>query len=425
MASGVHPSWPAAMILVASLAVQNVWAAPASTRPATTAEPTALPAGLALVTVDRRKVAIVDLTGDAAGTEDAATMARTLSERLVAHAVLAPIPDPAIAAALLGPPREEDQQALANARRALADANDALARFELAVAAARAAAGQAELGDVEPTASSISLYADLAFVHGQAKLADSDGPAARSSFLLTQRLDPDRVIDPARYLPDVISAYRQARRGGSSRMQIEIRGQGAAFVDGVEIGVAPLTIEVATGPHLVQLAGPRRLTRGARIEITPTSPAVVVLPDATAALPVIIGRTRRALTEAVEETARAEAMAELARLIGIGDALILERSGEGLTARTWRNGRPGFGAPRPLPSALLDSTLLDELAPNTAVPRLVLPGPSKPVDPEPWYQKRWVQASVLTGAAVIAAAVVLRAVTTDPDTVPLDRDPSF
>lgn len=420
MARGVHPSWLGAMILVAGLTA-HAGAAPA--RPSAV-EPTALPAGLALVTVDRRKVAIVDLTGDAAGTDDAAAMARTLSERLVAHAVLAPIPDPAIAAALLGPPREEDQQALANARRALADANDALARFELAVAAARAAAGQAELGDVEPTASSISLYADLAFVHGQAKLADSDGPAARSSFLLTQRLDPDRVIDPARYLPDLISAYRQARRGGSSRMQIEIRGQGTAFVDGVEIGAAPLTIEVATGPHLVQLAGPRRLTRGARIEITPTSPAVVVLPDAAAALPVVIGRTRRALIEATEESARAQAMAELGRLIGIGDALILERTSNGLTARTWRSGR-NFGPARQLPSALLDSSLLDELAPNSSVPRLVLPGPSKPVDDERWYQKRWVQASVLTGAAVIAAAVVLRAVTMDPDTVVLDRDPSF
>lgn len=420
MASGVHPPWPKAAILVACLAAHSAWAAPARS----TAEPNALPAGLALVTVDRRKVAIVDLTNGAGGAEDAAAMARTLSERLVAHAVLAPIPDPSVAAALLGPPREEDQQALANARRALADANDALARFELAVAAARAAAGQSELGDVEPTASSISLYADLAFVHGQAKLADSDGPAARSSFLLTQRLDPDRVIDPARYLPDLISAYRQARRGGSSRMQIEIRGQGTAFVDGVEVGVAPLTVEVATGPHLVQLAGPRRLTRGTRIEITPTSPAVVVLPDATAALPVVIGRARRALTEATEEPKRAEAMAELARLIGIGDALILERAGDGLTARAWRSGRP-LGAARPLPSALLDGSLLDELAPNTVVPQLVLPGPSKPLEAERWYQKRWVQASVLTGAAVIAAAVVLRAVTMDPDTVPLDRDPSF
>lgn len=423
MASGVHPSWPGLAILVAWLAAQVAGAAPAAAE-RSAPEPTALPTGLALVTVDRRKVAIVDLTGDAAGTEDAAAVARSLSERLVAHAVLAPIPDPAVAAALLGPPREEDQQALANARRALADANDALARFELAVAAARAAAGQAELGDVEPTASSISLYADLAFVHGQAKLADSDGPAARSSFLLTQRLDPDRVIDPARYLPDLISAYRQARRGGSSRMQIEIRGQGAAFVDGVEVGVAPLTVEVATGPHLVQLAGPRRLTRGVRIEITPTSPAIVVLPDATAALPVVIGRTRRALTEAPDDATRAEVMAELARLIGIGDAIILERSGDGLAARTWRNGHPGLGAARPLPAALLDGSLLDELSPNAAVPRLVLP-PSRPVESERWYQKRWVQASVLTGAAVIAAAVVLRAVTMDPDTVPLDRDPSF
>lgn len=425
-AGGGRPRSALQALALAALALAAIpaAAAPGGARAtASTAKDTALPSGIALVTLDRRPVAIIDLTGD----EGAATVGRALAERLVRHAVLAPLADPETAAALIGAQRQDDQQALDSARRALADANDALARFELAVAAARAQAGWAELHDVEPTAAAIALYADLAFVHGQAKLADSDGPAARSSFLLTQRLDPDRVLDPARYLPDVIAAYRQARRGGGGRMQIEVRGQGIAYVDGVEIGAAPLAVEVATGPHLVQLYGPTRLARGARVEITPTSSNVVVLPEARAPPATIMNRARRALAAAPDATARAGAMAGLARLAGVGDAILLTRGAAGLTAQVWRDRAPGFGPLHPLtdddPEKLGD--LLAELAPE-------MPGPPpslQPIQPDEtprWYQRRWVQASMVTGAvAVLAAAVVLSTVDFGEGSVEVNPTPSF
>lgn len=372
--------------------------------------------------VERRQVAVIDLVGD----EEAGGLGRTLAAELVRHRELAPLADASIAAILIGPVFDEDSVALESARRALTDAGDALARFELSVAAARAAAGQAELNNVQPTAAATRLYAELAFVLGQAKLSDGDGPAARSSFLLTQRLAPDWTLDPARYLPDVIAAFRQARRSGGGRVPLQIRGQGTAYVDGQLAGTAPLSMDVAPGAHVVHLFGPNRLARGARIEVTPTTPAVVVLPDARASLSVIVARARRAAIAANDPTGLTTAVAQIARLIGVGDVVVLSRSTDSvLTAQAWRDRPPGAGRIHVATGNAVAATLLD-LAPPT-VEELALPPPlviRRQPDPA-WYRRRWVQVSLVSGAlAVIATALVINA-TADEGTIGLDTDPKF
>lgn len=373
--------------------------------------------------VDRRQVALIDLVGD----EEAAQLGRTFAAELVRHRELAPLADASIAATMIGPLSEEDSASIEAARRALVDAGDALARFELSVAAARALAGQAELNNVQPTAAATRLYAELAFVHGQAKLSDGDGPAARSSFLLTQRLAPDWTLDPARYLPDVIAAFRQARRSGGGRVPLQIRGQGTAYVDGQLAGTAPLSLEVAPGAHIVHLFGPNRLARGARIEVTPTSPAVVVLPDARASLPVIVARSRRAAAAAADPTALTTTVAQLARLIGVSDVVVLSRGSDGvLTAQAWRDRPPGAGRIHAVTSGDVVVAALLDLAPPT-VEELRPPPPlalRREEDPL-WYQRRWVQVSIISGAlAVIATALVISA-SGGEDTIGVYPDPGF
>lgn len=372
--------------------------------------------------VDRRQVAIIDLVGD----EEAGQLGRALAAQLVRHRELAPLADPAIAATLIGPVFDEDGAAVESARRALADAEDALARFELSVAAARAAAGQAELNNVQPTPAVMALYAELAFVLGQAKHADGDGPAARSNFLLTQRLAPDRNLDPARYLPDVITAFRQARRSGGGRVPVQIRGQGTAYVDGQSVGAAPLSLDLAPGAHVIHLFSPSRLARGTRIEVSPTAPSVVVLPDARANLSVIVARGRRAaIAAAADPLALTTAVAQLARLIGISDVVVLARNEGALSVQAWRDRPPGAGMIHPISDGDAVAAVLLDLAPpaieeQVAPPSVVIRGESQPS----WYQRRWVQVSVAGALAVIATAIVLSA-SSDEGTVPIDPDPSF
>jgi hypothetical protein len=373
--------------------------------------------------VERRQVALIDLVGD----EEAGALGRTFAAELVRHRELAPLADASIAATMIGPLVEEDSAAIESARRALADAGDALARFELSVAAARAIAGQAELNNVQPTPAATRLYAELAFVLGQAKLSDGDGPAARSSFLLTQRLAPDWTLDPARYLPDVITAFRQALRSGGGRVPLQIRGQGTAYIDGQLAGTAPLSLEVAPGPHVVQLFGASRLARGARIEVTPTAPAVVVLPDARASLPVIVARGRRAAAAAVDPTALTTAVAQLARLIGVGDVVVLSRGNDGvLTAQAWRDRPPGAGRIHAAQSGDVVAAALLDLAPPS--PEELRPAPPVIVRPAPerlWYQKRWVQVSLVSGALAVIATAVVIATSDGADSVGINPDPRF
>jgi hypothetical protein len=383
---------------------------------ATTALP---PAALARV-IGRRQVAVVDLVGD----EEAGALARALAEKLVLHNELAPMADPAVAAALIGPILEENSGALDAARRALNDAGDALARFELEVAAARAAAGQAELNNVEPTPAAIALYADLAFVLGQAKLANGDGPAARSSFLLTQRLAPGRELDPARYLPDVIAAYRLASRGSGGQLQLQIRGQGFAYVDGVQVGAAPLTVQVAAGAHVVHLFGPSRLARGTRVEISPSTPAVVVLPDARATATTVIARARRVLVALTDAGERSAAIGTLARLAGFQDAVVISKGDTGLTAQTWRNQAPGAGPLQRMVGRDSADTLLAEISPQPR-PQYFGPVLPAPTEPKRWYRKRWVQVSIVSGAVAAIVTAVAIGLQSDDGTVPINPSTTF
>jgi hypothetical protein len=383
---------------------------------------------------DRRPVAVLDLVGDDA----AGAFARILSENLVQHDQLAPLADPAIAASLIGPMLDEDNTAIEAARRALLDASDALTRFELSVAAARATAGQAELNNVEPTAAAIALYAELSFVLGQAKLADGDDAAARTSFLLTQRLAPNRVLDPTRYLPDVIAAYRQAGRAGGTSIPVQIRGQGTVAVDGVVVGTAPLDLDLGTGAHVIQLFGPARLARGSRVELTPAAPTVVVLPDARASHTVIVARMRRLVATSSDAATRMTAVAQLARLIGVAEVVIVGRGPGGLSVQAWRDHAPGAGLVHTSVGPQTASAVLADLAPD---PR---PNGSRDetyvggrdgfgrddrtmgqIETKRWYKTRWIQASMLTGALAMIAAAVVLSTYSDEGSVELDPEISF
>lgn len=100
------------------------------------------------------------------------------------------------------------------------------------------------------------LGLDLAFLGKTAR--------ARQAFLLALEHDPTLDLDPARIKESVVKLFRQVRDGLRGELQVAVRGGGATvFVDGQELGPAPLTRTLPIGPHRVEVrspAGNRRAT---------------------------------------------------------------------------------------------------------------------------------------------------------------------
>ena len=125
----------------------------------------ALGAVAAAQPVERRKVAVVDLSGDPKAIE----LRNAFYEELQPHWALRSTGDATLEAALLGDFLDEDGEHVRQARKYLSDAEDALAQFDYVNAAKDARGGQLELEWVTPS-EMVGLYADLTLALGQALL---------------------------------------------------------------------------------------------------------------------------------------------------------------------------------------------------------------------------------------------------------------
>lgn len=357
----------------------------------------------------RREVAVVDLSEDPAAVQ----LAERLYDELLRHWALQPLGNRELDAALTGAFRDDDRAGLDEATKAIARASDQLAEFKYEDAEATTRDAYTALATVSPVAA-VGPAADLAFAFGEACLGQRRPQDAAQAFALVHRLDPMRAVDPARYLPGIVNAYDAALAIHPAREPLEIRGTGRAWVDGVEIGVAPGTFEVDAGLHLVQLAGPDRRPQGALVR---TGGAPVAIADAPANLALQVARARVALAKTgTDAIARAGAMRQLAELLFVHDAVLIAKADNGgLVVQTWRDQAPGFSAPR-VHASEPPIDLLEPLAPPTGPepavvvePPARVPGPlPAPVDDTPaWYRRRWVQVAIGIGVvAVVTSAVV-------------------
>src|SRR5690606_13884878 len=119
-----------------------------------------------------------------------------------------------------------------------------------------------------------------------------------------------------------------------------------------------------------------------------------------------VERLRLELAQTRDAAARAGAVKKLATLLGVGDAVLIEKSPDGtLRVQTWRNNQSGF-------SAWVEhreeapGELLVPLAPPRKIepPRPPEVEPLKPVVVEkPFYRKPWFYGSVTLG--IVAAAI--------------------
>jgi hypothetical protein len=350
-------------------------------------------------------VAVIDLSGDPS--QAMTDLARDIKRALTNHEELIPVLDPTLEQTLRGVLlQDENKDALDEARAAKEAAENALAEFSFADAAKHAVTGMDKLNNVDPAAA-IALYADLAFVYGQAKLGEKNPQETNLAFAFVHRLQDRRRVDPSRYLPEVVTAYDKARPAPAT-LSLDVRGTGRVWIDGVAVGEGDGTYKVGSGWHLIQLSGPDREPRGIRIP-KPGDP--ITIEDAPAQDDLKIKRARLALARATDPADRATVMKHLAELTKVKDAVLLWVANGKFTFQTWRDGAPGYDGPVFLAKSVFDRNkgvdqILDALAPPKKPPKLAEKPIIIPVEPVRWYRKTWVTASAIgTVIAIVGGAI--------------------
>ncbi len=351
----------------------------------------------------RRPVAVIDLSGEPAVEQ----LAKALERELNGHPDLSQLPDSTLSAELIGLPADEDQRRLAEASAALGRAQGDLEAFQFQSAAVHAAAAETALGEVTPRLA-VARFADLAFVLGRIRLGEADAPAAAEQFALVHRLAPGRVLDPARLLPEEVAAFEAAKAGGAGVATVTIRGAGRLWIDGREIGDAGVPVEVVPGLHVVALAGAERETRARLVRAAPGTAQTIELPDAPASERLKVRRARLVLRGVPDAAARSSAMAYLAKLLGVRDAVLLAIVNGQVTVQTWRDRAPGFSSRQAVTNETARQ-LLEPLAPRRVAvrdPRPTIVGPIAPPT-RPWYRRRWLHGTALVVIAAVVGSIVI------------------
>ncbi len=387
------------------------------TAPPPTAAPTAQPT-IAQAS-GRRQVAVIDLSTDPA----AEILANELYNALVNHLDLRPLANPNFVRSLKGPFADEEGPFLEIARQAKRQADDLLVNLEWSGAETVTERGLVALHNVRPLPDVLGLYAELAFDAGLAALRQRNPNKASQLFGLSNRLDPGKRPDPARYQPDIVDAYQLAVTKIPVPARLEVKGTGTVWIDGIDRG-PPGTFDVSHGLHLVQLSGPDREVRGRQVEVPATS--ALEIEAAPASEERKVERLRIELAKTKDAAARAGAVKSLAQLLGVGDAVLIEKNPTGaLRVQTWRDRAPGF-------SKMVDhgseppGDLLVPLAPPRKV---VVPIPEErdPLPPlvveKPFYRKNWFYGSVAVG--VVAAGIAIFFAATAEQMLEVDGDVKY
>lgn len=359
--------------------------------------------------VERRQVAVIDLTEDeqVRALSGALYTAINQSDGLMIPNTRDYDRD------LTGPLVDEDGPPLDRARIAAAEAQTSLDETKAAEAGSTARNGEKDLATISPTTDAQALYAELSILVGLAALDQGHAQDSNLALSLAHRLDPARQLDPARYPPDVVAAWKRAVDSRPQLVTLEVKGSGRVWIDFVERGPAPGVFQdLEVGDHVITVTGFDRQTWGAPFAVAAST--VLVVKDQPADNHQRVARARLALSRAQasgDDVARAGAMKQLAGLLGVGDAVMIsKRPDQHIQWETWRDRAPGFSAPREFTGQKPEAMIEGLSGPRRPPPRRPEPLPVKPpivIDP-PWYQRRWIQASAAgTVLAVIVGSILI------------------
>ena len=240
--------------------------------------------------------------------------------------------------------------------------DDAVAALDEAAAIADATGGRG----LDRAAQS-----ELHLVRGLARIQRGDADGGWDALVAAARVDPSRVLDPARVPPRAIDAFARAQAAiaAAPRARLAVTAPpGCAIV--VDGAIAAVPLDVPAGPHWVHAACAEAAGWGRRVEVGPAGAALEVPVAAPPGDDEVLIQARAAGARAVIAVAVGGGTVSLRRLAI--DGRELDRR-----------------------------TVAAEPAATAAALAALLAPPRRPAR---WYQARWVWAA--GGAAVVAAVLV-------------------
>lgn len=246
-------------------------------------------------------------------------------------------------------------------------------RFDEALALLDQAA--AELDRTGAAGLDVARLAELFLYRGLARIQLGDAARAWDDLLVAARIDPSRVLDPARFPPRAIEQLQRARAEVSAAPRGVLRVSAPAgcviSIDGAISGDG--RAELPHGAHWIDAACPEHQPWGRRVVLDRTAVEVVV-----SATPI---------TPPTEDEALIQARA-------LGAATVVEVTILAGAARVRHRSADGRELARELVTA--DGDVIAATVERMLSPRLVVR--------EPWYRRRWVWA---LGGALAASAVLI------------------
>lgn len=229
-------------------------------------------------------------------------------------------------------------------------------------AALQLASARAEAEPLLALAGGAEVYADAALRLGIVLGHLGRATEAQAVLALAVALDPERPVSLAEFSPDVVDAVAAARRRPAAIRRLRITSAPAAAriaIDGVDVGAAPLEVDVARGQHVVVARAPGHApaVRGVAVDDSAAAIALALEPDPTAAR--LAAGARRGISEADAQALVDAALtyAELDEVVVVADTarrggptLLVQRCA-GLPARCSAVVELGYGERAGLPAA--------------------------------------------------------------------------
>ncbi len=219
-----------------------------------------------------RTIAILNLS-EAPQAAETTAQARAIVERTPG---LRPTSSGDLARALEGnlPDGGPDAPVLARASSALAASEVALSDFKSRLATIELNRARELLFSLAPNAHTTKRLADVSFHMALIHLRANNMGLAMDEFRLHHRLNTTSKIDSVRFPPSVVRPFEQARKLSSDKttagLTISATYDGAPiFLDGQQVGHAPLELEVQGGPHIVSIAAPQYQAAAQKISLDP------------------------------------------------------------------------------------------------------------------------------------------------------------